>query len=1108
MPWDQEIKEKIEPSDIAILLVSSRYLHSDYIVNKEIPLLKQRAEQHMHIFPVFLTPVFVAPDSSKMELYRWIMQWQGRPRDGKNLTEHYEMVCPGCEVLIYTEIARDLYSIISEIRRPRSGAAVPYEIFPTAVPAPKIFTTEPASNPRNAFVVYDWEDRDDVSRFVRQLRNMGVEIQWDQDWDCWLNYEEQARQRIKDSDLILVYSTSNTKHSSLILSDLYEAREAQKPIFVLDVHKDQRNEVLLNKPGYEISFPFLQATLDKLINQLNLQITPPVLSHGPLRNVKQLLQEALKANRFIPSDTLTDRIFLSPKVFQLVEEAYRTAERLPRNDPRHIRAVLEFARLCRFRGAWNEAYEILFRYLHVVPKNDPSLCAAYLLEYGSLVFERGNISGGLREVQEAYNILKERAIDEQLIKTLRQLGNMLAEQKGGAEPLEKLDAAVAIAEHLSERDKDKALKLLWIDCIRERASLLLRREKIDESLKQFESALEAVQDSDLREEGEHLEGVILYHLGRAYHLYKRDDRTANTYLQKSLRILRKYDNPLRLAFVYDHLGQVLTEQHPRRDFQDALEHIEKAKRIREKSGHVYTAGKTEMSLGHYHRHIGNLQDAIDAYERARNIFARLTKEAALGEAYLALGTTYRQLGNNQRASEYLEWAQQQYEKANIEPKVREVRYELLCLQFPGHFKLSLDSLQEHFAARGYTLLLTEVGEYRFHEWIKETALGGRLRPGNTRRISLDGGLEILVKVDIGDDAASLQVTPNLNGYEIVLTSDAAPGSICHSSDPKMGRYAGKFSVVHSISDIIAMGATPVALLLNMYLEREASVKYAMEVVKAVLDEARSYNVLLVGGDLKERREQSIGCVGIGIVQQDQAIKRTGARIGQIVAISLGRIPGTKEIRKIGRRWAQEIIEQFKLSDIPPYNQYYRKNDKEALLFTPVREMIAGAKTGLIRSAIDTSDGVLACLKLLGRSAEGNPVGFDLKEDWVNAVIDDEVKNIAFELGYEPAQFLFNAGHDWEIVLTVAPNDFESVRAAFQGAGGDLARLGVVCRRTTALADGIAFSRSDGRKVWIPFFTDEKFVRSSYEHRALEWEDLKFYLEGGRELTDSYEFRRN
>jgi thiamine monophosphate kinase len=170
-------------------------------------------------------------------------------------------------------------------------------------------------------------------------------------------------------------------------------------------------------------------------------------------------------------------------------------------------------------------------------------------------------------------------------------------------------------------------------------------------------------------------------------------------------------------------------------------------------------------------------------------------------------------------------------------------------------------------------------------------------------------------------------------------------------------------------------------------------------------------------------------------------------------------------------------------------------------------MLAGAATGCIQSAIDTSDGFLSCLEILGRDSK---VGFILEESLIEDIIDDNVKQIAAALGLRPAQFLFNAGHDWEIVLTTNRNQFEELRDVIRRTGGDLSRLGRVCDLdelsftdssvARPLETGIALVSSNTKeKFWIPFFTDEKFVQRAYEDRPTEWIDLKPYLEGSKPL---------
>jgi hypothetical protein len=53
--WNPEIEAKIRACDIFVLLVSTRSTGSDYIVDKEIPIVRERATQERR--RLFLSPV-------------------------------------------------------------------------------------------------------------------------------------------------------------------------------------------------------------------------------------------------------------------------------------------------------------------------------------------------------------------------------------------------------------------------------------------------------------------------------------------------------------------------------------------------------------------------------------------------------------------------------------------------------------------------------------------------------------------------------------------------------------------------------------------------------------------------------------------------------------------------------------------------------------------------------------------------------------------------------------------------------------------------------------------------------------------------------------------
>ncbi len=953
------------------------------------------------------------------------------------------------------------------------------------------------------FLTYDWEDRLEARPLVKALRQKRINVSWDQDWPHWEDFDQKLEAGISSADVVAVYLPNHSKDSRWVKNEIRMAEKAEKRIVALCQGAECRSDPPEAMDIVEIDPHNPSNSADAIVEKLRPIAT--LLEQPPPgdRSVKELLKAALKANRGIPSDTITDKIFLSPEAQDFTERAYNKAiDSLHLAHPDRLNAVLEYSRLKRFQGEWEKA-QLRLKNSRTFARGNADIHDLFCLELGALDFERGDTDGGLTLVREALRDIQKRGVTPDLVKALRQLGNMLREQVDWKEAIEHLTASMHMAKYIKDVDNagpnalpPVARYMLWSDCVRERASLLMQMGNADEGMEQFQCALDIIEQSEAPQASEHLRGIILYQLGRGYLLSKHDVRTALDYLNESLQILRKYDNPVRLSFLYDAFGRALVAQHPPVKLADAHRYFEKAKRIRERGEHQYFIAYTELGLGNFYRTQGDIEQAVERYETARMKFSELGKIRDLGLTLLALGTAYAKLERIDDAKKCLQHAKVQFKQLGLEEKVRETEFELFKLLPPQ----PLEELLEMGQAENITLYLNEIGEYRFHDWIKNEAryaipdiqlLSEDYELQTSFIPSIETNLRKLIRVGIGDDAAVMSV-PGSEIFDLVMTTDAAPGSICRSTEIGMGRYAAKFSVVHTLSDILAMGAVPVAILLNLHLLRDTKLEYAMAVVETVMKEARQYGAALIGGDLKERREQSIGCVGIGMVEKGKAIRRSGAREGHIVAITLAGLPDKTGVRKIGCRWAQEIIKYMKLDETEPYQTFCRNNWKDKLLFLP-REMITVSRKGLIESAIDTSDGVLACLQLLGCESK---VGFILEEELIEQIIDDEVKLIAEKLNFRPSQFLFNAGHDWEIVLTVEEHNFELLRKSFREAGGDLAPLGTVCERRDGLKQGIGLITSkERRRIWIPFFTDEKFVARSYEERPMDWEDLKYYIEG-------------
>ncbi len=81
--WEREIAGKLEACDIFILLVSRHSLSSDYVVDKEIPIIRERQAkaEDVHFYPLVLTP------TPKIALHL-VRDKNLRPRGGKPFSDY------------------------------------------------------------------------------------------------------------------------------------------------------------------------------------------------------------------------------------------------------------------------------------------------------------------------------------------------------------------------------------------------------------------------------------------------------------------------------------------------------------------------------------------------------------------------------------------------------------------------------------------------------------------------------------------------------------------------------------------------------------------------------------------------------------------------------------------------------------------------------------------------------------------------------------------------------------------------------------------------------------------------------------------------------------
>ena len=347
--------------------------------------------------------------------------------------------------------------------------------------------------------------------------------------------------------------------------------------------------------------------------------------------------------------------------------------------------------------------------------------------------------------------------------------------------------------------------------------------------------------------------------------------------------------------------------------------------------------------------------------------------------------------------------------------------------------------------------LSDCGEYALHDWLKRTL----------RRAPCD-------VFGIGDDASVVDL--GLPSKFLLLSSDRVPLSIT-------GPDAGRFCAAHNMSDIIAMGADPLGMLLNVYLPRDCERRTFEQIVEGAERECAKYGAYILGGDVKEDDKEVVVGTSVGLVDRDGVLLRTGAEPGAILAVT------STSQRRLGARWAWKLSQTFRLTLPGPVADRLRELH-DVTLDLPYKEMLALRSVGGVLACLDVTEGLPSSLAIV---CGASGVGARLHEDLLLQAVDRDAAIVAAELDTDETRMAFSPGYDWENLVVIAEGRYEVAKEAVGNAGGDLLRIGEVVSDNT-----MTCSRSDGTECVLCPFGDEKFADHPWRDKAPHWRAHQFF----------------
>lgn len=238
----------------------------------------------------------------------------------------------------------------------------------------------------------------------------------------------------------------------------------------------------------------------------------------------------------------------------------------------------------------------------------------------------------------------------------------------------------------------------------------------------------------------------------------------------------------------------------------------------------------------------------------------------------------------------------------------------------------------------------------------------------------------------GDDAAVVTVPTG----RAALTTDAIVEGVDFRLDTFGPADIGWKALAINVSDIAAMGATPLHALATVSLRSDVPVALFEGVADGLFEAAENYGVYVIGGDISEATELTVGVTLLGI-PGPKTVARDGAKPGDAICVT-GSLGGA----------AGGLIALERQIDAPELIERQRR--PKARVEEGRHAALAGAT-----AMIDLSDGLAMDL---GHVVRASGVGCEVEVDSI------PVMDGLAAVGVDPIELAVTGGEDFELLFTV------------------------------------------------------------------------------------------
>jgi thiamine-monophosphate kinase len=273
-------------------------------------------------------------------------------------------------------------------------------------------------------------------------------------------------------------------------------------------------------------------------------------------------------------------------------------------------------------------------------------------------------------------------------------------------------------------------------------------------------------------------------------------------------------------------------------------------------------------------------------------------------------------------------------------------------------------------------------------------------------------------VGVGDDAAVLRPEKD---QDLLLSTDMLIEGVHFDLSYVPMKHLGYKAAVVNFSDIYAMGGRPTQLTVSMAVSNRFPVEALDEIFGGLRQACLAYGVDLVGGDTTSNPSGlALSLTVLGHVNKGEAVMRSGAKATDLIVVSGdlgGAYMGLQVLEREKATYLANPNLQPDLSDYQYPIERQLKPEARKDIIALLGEL--GVKP---TSMMDISDGLSSELRHLTKASGLGCVVFEDK-----LPVDPVVLRTCEEFGIHPVTAMMNGGEDYELVFTVALEDYDKIK---------------------------------------------------------------------------------